>query len=367
MGKPLTIKRKKSGFTTRFILVMLVIIIALGSVLYAIYRKDNKNSDEGSKGIRFDVYSDNKFVWINSGLAVASSAGTQLLDAKGDMLSSSSAMMQKPAITGGGDMAASWSIGSKNFYAVSKSGAKTVETSGAITNISMNSEGLIAVVAEESRAKGSVTVYDKKLKPMYKWSSSESGYLIDAALSDTGEKLAALTMNGSGSKVSTFSLKSDDAKGSYSSENKVFFDIEYISASRICLLSEDSAVFLNDKAEAVSNYGFSNGFLKDYSLDGSGFAALAIGKYKTGDAASIVTLSADGKVLGNINISGDVLSLSARGKYVAVLYSDRLVIYTSDLKEFRSVNDVANIKQVLMRDDGSVVMISNSGALIYRP
>ena len=367
MGKPMTIKRKKRGFTTRFILVMLVIIVALGAVLYALYMKDNKNSDAGTKGIRFDVYSDNKFVWINSALAVASSAGTQLIDAKGDMLSSSTAMMQKPAITGGGDTAVAWSIGSKNFYAVDKSGAKTVETDGAVTNISMNSEGLIAVAADDSRSKGAVTVYDKKLKPMYKWSSSESGYLIDAALSDSGEKLAALTLNGSGSKVSTFTLSSTEQKGSYNSENKVFFDIEYISSSRICILSEDCAVFLNDKADVVSNYGFSNGFLKDYSLDGSGFAALAIGKYKTGEAGSIVTLSPDGKVMGNINISGEVLSLSARGRYVAVLYNDRLVIYNSDLKEYKSVNDVSNIKQVLMRDDGSVVMISNSGALIHRP
>ncbi len=366
MEKLVTEKRKRRGFAIRFILVLLVIIIALGSVLFALYRKDSEKNDAGSKGIRFDVYSDNKFVWINSGLAVASGAGTQLLSAKGDMLSSSSAMMQKPAITGGGDMAVAWSIGSKNFYTVSKSGAKTVETGGAVTNISMNSEGLIAVAAEESGYKGAVSVYNKKLKPIYKWYSGE-GYLIDAALSDTGEKMAALTMTGSGSKVSTFTLNSTEQKGSYSSEDEVFFDIEYISPSRICLLSEKSAVFLNDKAEAVSNYNFTNGFLKDYSLDGSGFAVLAIGKYKTGEAAAIVTLSADGKVVGNINISGDVLSLSARGKYVAVLYNDRLVIYNSNMTEYKSVNDVANIKQVLMRDDGSVVMISNSGALIYRP
>ncbi len=366
MGKPLTVKRKKRGFATRFIVVLLVIIAALGAVLFALYNKDNQNNEANSKGIRFDVSSDNKFVWVNSGLAVASGAGTQLIDAKGDMLSSSTAMMQKPAITGGGDNAAAWSIGSKNFYSVGKSGAETVETSGAVINISMNSEGLIAVAAEESGYKGAVTVYTKKLKPMYKWSSGE-GYLLDAALSDTGEKMAALTMSGSGSRVSTFSLKSTEAKGSYSNENKVFFDIEYISSSRICLLSEDEAVFLNDKAEAVSNYSFSNGFLKDYSLDGSGFAVLAIGKYKTGEAASLVTLSSDGKVIGNISISGDVLSLSARGKYVAALYNDRLVIYNSNMTEHKVVNEVANIKQVLMREDGSVVMISNSGALIHRP
>ena len=366
MKNPLTVKRKKRGFATRFIVVLIVIIASLGAVLFAIYNKDNKNNEASSKGIRFDVYSDNKFVWVNSGLAVASGAGTQLLNAKGDMQSSSTAMMQKPAITGSGDNAVAWSIGSKNFYSVGKSGADTVETNGAVINVSMNSEGLIAVAAEESGYKGAVSVFNKKLKPVYKWYSGE-GYLIDAALSDTGDKMAALTMTGSGSKVMTFSLKSTDQKGSYSNENKVFFDIEYISSSRICLLSEDSAVFLNDKAEAVSKYEFTNGFLKDYSLEGSGFAVLAIGKYKTGEAASIVTLSADGKVMGNINISGDVLSLSARGKYVAVLYNDRLVIYNSNMSEHKTVKDVANIKQVLMRDDGSVVMISNSGALIYRP
>ena len=253
----------------------------------------------------------------------------------------------------------------QGFYVLGiKEGIEKHKTDENVINISINKEDWIALSAEEEGYKGAVTVFNNKLKSVYKWYSGE-GYLIDAALSDISDRMAALTVTSSGSKVTCFALSGQEERGSYISENALLFDLMYLSINRICALGENSAVFLSDRAELISSYNFSDGYLKDYSMDGSGFLTLVIGKYKTGSAASIITLSADGNVLGSIDIKKEVLSISACGKYLAVLYDDELLVYRSDLTEYARASDVTNVRQVLARPDGSVIMLTNSGAVVF--
>jgi len=324
-----------------------------------------KREREAAEELKFDVYSDSVIACLDGGLAVASGSGMQLVDIGGETVDSESVILQDPAVSGGTNRAVVWSTGSKDFYVLGlKEGIEKHKTDENVINVSINKEDWIALSAEEEGYKGAVTVYNNKLKSVYKWYSGE-GYLIDAALSDISDKMAALTITGSGSKVTCFALSGQEERGSYISENALLFDLAFLGPNRICALGENSAVFLSDRGELISSYSFSDGYLKDYSMDGSGFLTLVIGKYKTGSAASIVTLSADGGVLGSIDIKKEVLSISACGKYLAVLYDDELAIYKSDLSEHARASDVANARQVLARPDGSAVLLTNSGAVVF--
>jgi len=373
-------KKGKKGPLSRAVSFLLVIIFIIGAVWMSLNYDTLKLSSAGkaifgflsgkkeaAQELRFDVYSDSVFAPFEGGLAVASGSGIQMFDLKGENLDSESVILQDPALMGGGKIAVIWSTGSRDFYVLGeKDGIEKHKTDENVINVSVNDGDWVAVSAEENECRGAVTVYNSKLKPVYKWSSGE-GYLISAALSDTGDKMAALTMTGSGSKVTCFSLNSEEQKGSYLSENATLFDIAYLSSYRICSLSENSALFLSEKAEFISSYDFTDGYLKDYSLEGTGFMALVIGKYKTGNTGTIVTLSADGSVLGSISIKKEVLSVSACGKFLAVLFDGELVIYRSDMTEYARLADVKNVRQVIARQDGSAILISNSGAAIYTP
>ncbi|HHU04940.1 MAG TPA: hypothetical protein GXZ65_00475 [Clostridiales bacterium] len=320
---------------------------------------------EAVEELKFDVYSDSVFAWLEGGLAIASGPGMQLVDISGETVDTESVILQDPAVSGGSGKAVVWSPGNRDFYVLGiKEGIEKHKTDENVINISINKEDWIALSAEEEGYKGAVTVFNNKLKSVYKWYSGE-GYLIDAALSDISDRMAALTVTSSGSKVTCFALSGQEERGSYISENALLFDLMYLSINRICALGENSAVFLSDRAELISSYNFSDGYLKDYSMDGSGFLTLVIGKYKTGSAASIITLSADGNVLGSIDIKKEVLSISACGKYLAVLYDDELLVYRSDLTEYARASDVTNVRQVLARPDGSVIMLTNSGAVVF--
>lgn len=322
---------------------------------------------EAAEELRFDVYSDSVFAGIEGGLAVVSGSGMQLIGIEGETHDTQSVILQNPAVMAGGGRAVVWSVGSGDFYVLGKrDGIVRQKTDENVINVSINKNDWVAVSAEESGYRGAVTVFNSKLKSVYKWYSGE-GYLIGAALSDTNDRMAALTITGEGSKISCFALSGQEQKGSYISENAMLFDVAYLSSYRICALAEDTAVFLDERAELISSYDFSDGYLKDYSMQGSGFLALVIGKYKTGSAASIVTLSTDGSVMGSIDIKREVLSISAAGKFLAVLYDDELIIYRSDLTEYARLDDVTNVRQVCASPDGSVIMLTNSGAVVYSP
>jgi len=331
-----------------------------GTIIGDLFSREKEPAEE----IRFDVYSDSVFACFDGGIAVASGPGMQLVDAGGETVDTETVILQDPAVMAGNKKAVVWSTGSKDFYVLGiKDGIQKYKTDENVINISINREDWIALCAEEEGYRGAVTVYNSKLKSVYKWYSGE-GYLIDAALSELSDKMAALTITSSGSKISCFNMSGQEERGSYISENTLLYDLAYLSTNRICALGENAAVFLSDRAEFISSYSFSDGYLKDYSMDGSDFLSLVIGKYKTGSAASIITLSPDGSVLGSIDIKREVQSISACGKYLAVLYDDELVIYRSDLSELKRVPEVTNVRQVVMRADGSVVMLTNSGAVV---
>ena len=50
-----------------------------------------------------------------------------------------------------------------------------------------------------------------------------------------------------------------------------------------------------------------------------------------------------------------------------MLYSDELVIYDKTLQVYASLSEVSAAKQVLMRDDGSAVLVGASSASLYLP
>lgn len=51
-------------------------------------------------------------------------------------------------------------------------------------------------------------------------------------------------------------------------------------------------------------------------------------------------------------VDSEVLDLSAAGRYLAVLYSNKLVIYDQKLRECAVLEDVSSARRVLMRSDG---------------
>lgn len=65
-------------------------------------------------------------------------------------------------------------------------------------------------------------------------------------------------------------------------------------------------------------------------------------------------------------ISGEVLSVSAAGKYIAVLTTDMLHIYTSDLEEYSTTENNGS-KRAIINSDGATMMIGVDNTRLYVP
>lgn len=74
-----------------------------------------------------------------------------------------------------------------------------------------------------------------------------------------------------------------------------------------------------------------------------------------------------GTVTGSLDLSQQVLSLSAAGRYFAVLTGDRLDIYTSDMALYSSLEGTQGARKVLLMEDGSAILISEDSASFYVP
>ena len=81
----------------------------------------------------------------------------------------------------------------------------------------------------------------------------------------------------------------------------------------------------------------------------------------------LVTVGTDGAVLAELDVNREVLDISAAGRYLAVLYTDRLVIYNQQLQTYASLTGTGFASGVLMRPDGSAVLISSEYAGLFLP
>jgi hypothetical protein len=127
----------------------------------------------------------------------------------------------------------------------------------------------------------------------------------------------------------------------------------------------DAGVSVWDGAQ-VSSWSCQDKYLKSYALSGS-FAAMLVGKYRSGSQAELVTVDAQGTPSTGRAINEQVLSLSAAGKYVAVLTADRLDIYNQKLDLYDTLEGTDGARRVLMRSDGTALLIGSGTARLYVP
>ena len=190
-----------------------------------------------------------------------------------------------------------------------------------------------------------------------------------AALSDDSRTLAAVTMGQSSgvftSYVVFYRINSESALTTTALTGSLIYDLIPMG-SRFCAVMEEQLCFLDDSGEVRAAYSCGSDYLRRVDC-GDGYAALLLGRYRNGTQHRLVTVDSDGQVMASLDVDGEVLSMSAAGRYIAVLFSDRMVIYDKTLAECARLDAVSEARQVLMRADGSAVLAGSTAASLYLP
>ena len=337
------------------------------AVLYASAEKDETGC---AKLYTYASEKDGCYASLGGSLIQATPRRILVLGEDGEARYNADVKFTRSAVCSNGEVAAVYDLGGTDIYVLSDRGlVRQLTAEGTILSCTINEKGMLAVTTNKSGYKAAVTVYDEAGEKAFAFNSSDR-FLMTAAVSRDGRQMAAVTLGQSegvfASNLVIYGLDSTEPLADSRLTGSAVYDVGVVG-KRWCAVGEDGLHFLVTGGEEAAYYDFEGTYLRRCSLEGEDFAALLLGRYKSGTQTQLVTVDEEGAQLAILDVDKEVLSLSAAGKYVAVLYSDELAIYDRNLEVCARLEDMSSAKLVLMRADGSAVLVGADAASLYLP
>ena len=328
----------------------------------------------GETVYHYEAASRNRFATLGETLVVLSDASLSVLGSGGEEIWSVPVTMTAPALVSGGGRAVAYDVGGTALYVVDQTGLLlelTADEEEPYISATLNKNGRLAVTAQKRGYKGSVKVYDRALgpEPSFEFKSSQRFVLDGYVLGDT---LAAVTLGQENgvfvSSVGLYDLSksAEEPAASYNISGGLVAAIGE-QEGRLVTVSDSVLTCAGVNGEIQGSYSYNGSYLRDYDLGGTGFTVLLLNRYRSGSVGRLVTVDEHGEELGSLDIRDEVLSISASGRYVAVLYADRLSVYNQDLQTYATLQGTGDARSALMRSDGSVLLLSAGSASLFLP
>jgi hypothetical protein len=369
--------------TRRFVALVVTILLVVGAVYVVVHRDDlsvdslrrailYRSSGDEEQATRFPYSGDtsSSFATLNGGLLVCSDTALELFTRSGETAVEESARLAQPVISASGDYAVAYDAGGSQLYLLHNSKITQRYTSAkenGILSARVNANGYLALVEQATGYKASVTVYNADFQPVVTENISSS-FVSDAAVSLDGKQLVLVSVGedstGFDSVLIFYNLSDGSESGRCVLGSDVVLDLDW-EKSALWVAGEYGAYRVEDGAITAS-YTDTTQYLQGISLGGDGYAALYFSKYQNGSSGELEILDADGTVR-SLAVNEELLSISACGNYLAVLTGSELTIYKSDLSVYATAENSWSARRVLMRSDGSAMLISTGNATLYSP
>ena len=332
---------------------------------------DVKNQD-ASERITFDAHSANQYADLHGALAIASVSGLRVYSDKGDEQATVLASLAAPQIDCGGKYAMAYDAGGYGLVAAhaSKGEVLNISTTEPIFDADIAPDGSICYVSTESGYKTVAYVYNERQQMIYRWLSS-SQFLPLCTVNSGAKTLACVSLGQSGgiyeSSVVLLKTDSDQIEKTVSLGNELIYDLEFTDNDTLCAVGENSISYLTSSGERMGKYDYDDAYLKDFSFGGSGFLTLTLNMYKAGNRYRVVTVGTDGEEIGSLSTDAQILDVSAAGAYVAVLTAKNLTIYNAALELYAEQENTGSATNVVMRDDGSAILLGSGQGTLFVP
>lgn len=379
--------KKKPNIFVRLLAFLVTLALLLGAVAAVVYRdrlnfdsirrwfvyRSLEKSDSGqTESFQYDSAGKGGYSRVGDDLLVWSTAGVRLYSSGGVEYLNESLTLNRPVADTCGSAALIYDAGGNVLHTYedrSTSFVLNTEQGHEILSARMGPGGSFAVTTRESGYKGVVTVYSSDGHPVVGIRIS-TRFVTDGLLSDDGKTVAVLTVGQNEdvfeSGLDLYALDGDVPFASYSLGNNAILDLR-ADGSAFWALGESSLSVARADGSAAVHYDYAGRYLKDYALDGDGFSALLLGKYRAGSGAALVTVGADGQELASLDLEDQVLDLDASGRYVAVLTAAGLTLYTKDLQLYDALENTMGARSVVLRSDGTAFLVGGETARLYIP
>lgn len=375
-------KRKKPR---KWLWLTLTVIVVLGVVAAAvlwdansfdglrrsiIYARAEKDETGCARLYYYENDATSRFAALDGSLVTVAANQIRVLDERSRVLYQTGVRFLHPDLVSGGGVAVAYDIGGTTMYVVDSKGLRwQKETEGELITVSVNPNGYVTASYNKNGAKAAVTVWDSEGNEKFTFNSSQR-FVMTAALGRDDRTLAAVTMGQEDGKFQSFlvlyHINSEKEVATTPIDGGVTYVLETMQKT-FCAVTEQGLYMLDTNGAVKTSYSYGGQFLRRCVMGDGGWATLLLSRYKSGGYASLITVDDEGNELGGCDVDGEVLDISSAGRYVAVLFSDRLIIYDKYLTEVATLPDVSEARAVLMRSDGSAVLAGASSASLYLP
>ncbi len=377
---------KKQNFFMRLLALGLTFVLVLGAVAMVVFR-EQLNLDALRRWLHYRSIQTGQtgqtepfthgggdsmdIACLEDGYLFSSTAGSHYYAFSGKELESHVAHTEKPVLSVSDRFGVTYNAGGDTLYLFG--GGQQPKTyspeSGGILSARVSNNGWLAVTALQSHYRGAVTVLNENQQPVIRLNYS-SAFVTDAILSPDGQTVVVVTLTQTdGTFQSTLHLHRTDEEEPFATvvlDSFLVLDMDFDSDG-IWLLGESSLITLSAKGTDRHEYPFDPEYLKGYALDGDGFAVFLLGKYRAGSANQAVTVNHEGEVLGQLPLHRQILSISARGRYFALLDGHELNIYTRNMAQYDTLDDTQGARHVALCNDAGVLLADSQEAWLYIP
>ena len=149
--------------------------------------------------------------------------------------------------------------------------------------------------------------------------------------------------------------------------NQLVYDLEITDRNQICVVSDVGATLLDQTGEISATYSVENRYLADFDFGGSDFLTLAVNQYKAGNHYTLVTIPLNGGEIYEVSLDQEIIDLDSSGSYIGVLTTEGLLVFRNDLTEYATIEQTGAASGILMREDGTVLLMGSDSAKLFIP
>ena len=377
---------QKPNILVRLLALLVTAALALGALTLVVYR-DQFNLDAVKRWLALrSVETDASgaaapfthaggdsisFAYLKGGILQCSAAGAHYYSFSGDQYAEEVTPLSQPVLSASSSAGVVYDAGGESLFLFQDGQeAFSLDVDGTLLSARVNDSGWLAVTAQQSGYKGSVTVYNSTFDKTVIQINLSSTFIMDAVLSPDCKTVAILTLGQSGgsyeSQVRFYPVDQKDPSAVVSLGNLVPLDLDYENGA-LWVLGEDEVVIVSPNGKETATYSLGGNYLKGCDLGGDGFAVLLLGRYRAGSANQIVTVDSNGEEIATQSLTSSVLSFDAAGRYFSLLTGDTLTIYTSDMTTYSILEHTQNARYTALSSSGAAVLANAQQAWLYLP
>ena len=362
----------------RGVLLVLVVVAVLGLLTATVFRSNIASMlrwmtySQANDNFAHNAQSSSLFLGLEDNLLICTQTQIQMVSPTGVSRLKESVSMKSPALNSSGDYAVVYDVGGQELRLIGQDAvlhSLTLPAEETFLCATVNEKGWVAVTTKISGYKGVVTVYNRDFSPVLTIRLS-SRYISDAVVTPDCRGVYLISPGQAEGAFEntllyyTFSSREKPTRTISLGSNVV---LSIRSAGRCWIMGDRSLLILDSSGVITGRYDYEDRYLKLGTLQGNGFATLFLSRSSSGSTGTLVTVGADGKPYGQIDLEGQTMALAAQGHDVALLTTGKILTADRKLERYATSPNQQGIRNLAVYEDGTVALINSAAVSLYFP